>query len=55
MEEPPLLPRENIKDMVKDVTYTCPFAGAVQGTLNVTQKHGTGIPICSKCFTWWDY
>ncbi|XP_076969306.1 phosphatidylinositol-3,5-bisphosphate 3-phosphatase MTMR2 isoform X2 [Tamandua tetradactyla] len=36
MEEPPLLPGENIKDMAKDVTYICPFTGAVRGTLTVT-------------------
>ncbi|XP_036047610.1 myotubularin-related protein 2 isoform X3 [Onychomys torridus] len=36
MEEPTLLPGENIKDMAKDVTYICPFTGAVRGTLTVT-------------------
>ncbi|EDL24975.1 myotubularin-related protein 2 isoform 1 [Mus musculus] len=36
MEEPALLPGENIKDMAKDVTYICPFTGAVRGTLTVT-------------------
>ncbi|XP_053871584.1 myotubularin-related protein 2 isoform X2 [Malaclemys terrapin pileata] len=36
MEEPPLLPGETIKDMAKDVTYICPFTGAVRGTLTVT-------------------
>ncbi|KAK7807704.1 hypothetical protein U0070_010919 [Myodes glareolus] len=36
MEEPSLLPGENIKDMAKDVTYICPFTGAVRGTLTVT-------------------
>ena len=35
-EEPALLPGENIKDMAKDVTYICPFTGAVRGTLTVT-------------------
>uniref|UniRef100_A0A4X2KA60 Myotubularin phosphatase domain-containing protein n=1 Tax=Vombatus ursinus TaxID=29139 RepID=A0A4X2KA60_VOMUR len=34
--EPPLLLGENIKDMAKDVTYICPFTGAVCGTLTVT-------------------
>ncbi|XP_054989429.1 myotubularin-related protein 2 isoform X1 [Sorex araneus] len=36
MEEPPLLPGESLKDMAKDVTYICPFTGAVRGTLTVT-------------------
>uniref|UniRef100_A0A8C9LBD7 Phosphatidylinositol-3,5-bisphosphate 3-phosphatase MTMR2 n=1 Tax=Pavo cristatus TaxID=9049 RepID=A0A8C9LBD7_PAVCR len=36
MEEPPLLPGETIKDMAKDVTYICPFTGAIRGTLTVT-------------------
>ncbi|XP_036180521.1 myotubularin-related protein 2 isoform X8 [Myotis myotis] len=49
MEEPPLLPGENIKDMggvaslfpsvlsqAKDVTYICPFTVPVRGTLTVT-------------------
>uniref|UniRef100_A0A8C6QY60 Myotubularin phosphatase domain-containing protein n=1 Tax=Nannospalax galili TaxID=1026970 RepID=A0A8C6QY60_NANGA len=36
MEEPPLLPGENIKGTANDGTYICPFTGAVRGTLMVT-------------------
>lgn len=59
MEEPPLLPGENIKDMAKDVTYICPFTGAVRGTLTVTNyrlyfKSMERIPICFRCFSWCD-
>ncbi|XP_006627902.3 myotubularin-related protein 2 [Lepisosteus oculatus] len=36
LEEPQLLPKESIQDMAKDVTYICPFIGAIRGTLTVT-------------------
>ncbi|KAJ8256742.1 hypothetical protein COCON_G00188940 [Conger conger] len=35
-EEPQLLPKESIQDMNEDVTYICPFLGAIRGTLFVT-------------------
>ncbi|KAI1893966.1 hypothetical protein AGOR_G00129100 [Albula goreensis] len=35
-EEPLLLPQEAIQDMTKEVTYICPFVGAIRGTLFVT-------------------
>ncbi|KAJ1113365.1 hypothetical protein NDU88_001611 [Pleurodeles waltl] len=36
MDELTLLPGESVKDMAKDVTYICPFIGAIRGTLAVT-------------------
>uniref|UniRef100_UPI00398F0ED6 myotubularin-related protein 1b isoform X2 n=1 Tax=Pristiophorus japonicus TaxID=55135 RepID=UPI00398F0ED6 len=36
MEEAPLFPGESIKAIAKDVTYICPFIGAISGTLTVT-------------------
>uniref|UniRef100_A0A6Q2Z0A7 phosphatidylinositol-3,5-bisphosphate 3-phosphatase n=1 Tax=Esox lucius TaxID=8010 RepID=A0A6Q2Z0A7_ESOLU len=35
-EEPQLLPKEHVQDMAKDVTYICPYIGALRGTLTVT-------------------
>ncbi|KAF7666574.1 hypothetical protein LDENG_00101120 [Lucifuga dentata] len=35
-EEPQLLPNETAQDMAQDVTYFCPFIGALRGTLTVT-------------------
>ncbi|KAG7470901.1 hypothetical protein MATL_G00118800 [Megalops atlanticus] len=35
-EEPQLLPKESIQDIAKEVTYICPFSGAIRGTLSVT-------------------
>ncbi|KAJ8367980.1 hypothetical protein SKAU_G00080080 [Synaphobranchus kaupii] len=35
-EEPQLLPKESIQDMNEEVTYICPFLGAVRGTMFVT-------------------
>nr|XP_046162956.1 myotubularin-related protein 2 isoform X2 [Oncorhynchus gorbuscha] len=35
-EEPQLLPMESVQDMAKDVTYICPYIGALRGTLTVT-------------------
>uniref|UniRef100_A0A8C7UPT9 phosphatidylinositol-3,5-bisphosphate 3-phosphatase n=1 Tax=Oncorhynchus mykiss TaxID=8022 RepID=A0A8C7UPT9_ONCMY len=35
-EEPQLLPKESVQDMAKDVTYICPYIGALRGTLTVT-------------------
>ncbi|XP_028840682.1 phosphatidylinositol-3,5-bisphosphate 3-phosphatase MTMR2 isoform X3 [Denticeps clupeoides] len=34
--EPQLLPKETVQDTAKDVTYICPFIGALRGTLTVT-------------------
>eukprot|EP00062_Callorhinchus_milii_P001065 gi/632935768/ref/XP_007891237.1/ PREDICTED: myotubularin-related protein 1 isoform X2 [Callorhinchus milii] len=36
MEEAPLFPGEGIKAIAKDVTYICPFIGAISGTLTVS-------------------
>ncbi|XP_078513114.1 phosphatidylinositol-3,5-bisphosphate 3-phosphatase MTMR2 [Lissotriton helveticus] len=36
MDELTLLPGESVKDMAKDVTYICPFIGAIRGTLTIT-------------------
>ncbi|XP_075448576.1 phosphatidylinositol-3,5-bisphosphate 3-phosphatase MTMR2 isoform X2 [Ascaphus truei] len=36
MEELLLLPGESVKDMAKDVTYICPFTGAIRGSFTVT-------------------
>ncbi|XP_067347474.1 myotubularin-related protein 2 isoform X3 [Channa argus] len=35
-EEPQLLPNETVQDMALDVTYFCPFIGALRGTVTVT-------------------
>ncbi|XP_040037828.1 phosphatidylinositol-3,5-bisphosphate 3-phosphatase MTMR2 isoform X3 [Gasterosteus aculeatus] len=35
-EEPQLLPNEAVQDMAQDVTYFCPFIGALSGTVLVT-------------------
>lgn len=35
-EEPQLLPNENVQDMAQDITYFCPFTGALRGTVTVT-------------------
>ncbi|XP_045896043.1 myotubularin-related protein 2 isoform X2 [Micropterus dolomieu] len=35
-EEPQLLPNEVVQDMAQDVTYFCPFTGALRGTVTVT-------------------
>ncbi|XP_017291336.1 myotubularin-related protein 2 [Kryptolebias marmoratus] len=35
-EEPQLLPNENVQDMAQDITYFCPFTGALRGTVMVT-------------------
>uniref|UniRef100_A0A8D3B0S6 Phosphatidylinositol-3,5-bisphosphate 3-phosphatase MTMR2 n=1 Tax=Scophthalmus maximus TaxID=52904 RepID=A0A8D3B0S6_SCOMX len=35
-EEPQLLPNETVQDMAQDVTYFCPFTGALRGTVMVT-------------------
>ncbi|KAG8008341.1 Myotubularin-related protein 2 [Nibea albiflora] len=35
-EEPQLLPNETVQDMAQDVTYFCPFIGAMRGTVTVT-------------------
>uniref|UniRef100_A0AAQ5XFP9 Phosphatidylinositol-3,5-bisphosphate 3-phosphatase MTMR2 n=1 Tax=Amphiprion ocellaris TaxID=80972 RepID=A0AAQ5XFP9_AMPOC len=35
-EEPQLLPNENVQDMAQDITYFCPFTGALRGTVIVT-------------------
>lgn len=35
-EEPQLLPNETIQDMAQDITYFCPFTGALRGTVMVT-------------------
>ncbi|XP_044227255.1 myotubularin-related protein 2 [Thunnus albacares] len=35
-EEPQLLPKETVQDMAQDVTYFCPFIGALRGTVIVT-------------------
>ncbi|XP_075876545.1 phosphatidylinositol-3,5-bisphosphate 3-phosphatase MTMR2 isoform X3 [Nelusetta ayraudi] len=35
-EEPQLLPNETVQDMAKDVTYFCPFIGALRGIVTVT-------------------
>ncbi|XP_029029738.1 myotubularin-related protein 2 isoform X2 [Betta splendens] len=35
-EEPQLLPNEKVQDMAHDVTYVCPFTGAVRGSVTVT-------------------
>nr|XP_057942279.1 myotubularin-related protein 2 [Doryrhamphus excisus] len=35
-EEPLLLPNETVQDMAQDVTYFCPFTGALRGTITVT-------------------
>ncbi|XP_031175992.1 myotubularin-related protein 2 isoform X2 [Sander lucioperca] len=35
-EEPQLLPNETVQDMAQDVTYFCPFIGALRGTVTVT-------------------
>ncbi|GCB63558.1 hypothetical protein scyTo_0011639, partial [Scyliorhinus torazame] len=37
MEEAPLFPGEAITAIAKDVTYICPFIGAISGTLTVTE------------------
>ncbi|XP_069495283.1 phosphatidylinositol-3,5-bisphosphate 3-phosphatase MTMR2 isoform X2 [Ambystoma mexicanum] len=36
MDELTLLPGESVKDLAKDVTYICPYTGAIRGTLTVT-------------------
>ncbi|XP_040282241.1 myotubularin-related protein 2 [Bufo bufo] len=36
MEELLLLPGEVVKDMAKDISYICPFTGAIRGSLTVT-------------------
>ncbi|XP_062917184.1 myotubularin-related protein 1b isoform X2 [Mobula hypostoma] len=36
LEEAPLFPGEAIKAIAKDVTYICPFIGAISGTLTLT-------------------
>ncbi|XP_032886142.1 myotubularin-related protein 1-like isoform X5 [Amblyraja radiata] len=36
MEEAPLFPGEAIKTIAKDVMYICPFIGAINGTLTLT-------------------
>lgn len=35
-DEPQLLTKETVQEMAKDVTYICPFIGAIRGTLTVT-------------------
>ncbi|XP_035034558.1 myotubularin-related protein 2 isoform X1 [Hippoglossus stenolepis] len=35
-EEPQLLPNETVQDMAQDITYFCPFTGALRGTVMVT-------------------
>ncbi|XP_073336249.1 phosphatidylinositol-3,5-bisphosphate 3-phosphatase MTMR2 [Pagrus major] len=35
-EEPQLLPNEMVQDMAQDITYFCPFIGAMRGTVTVT-------------------
>ncbi|KAK5618861.1 Myotubularin- protein 2 [Crenichthys baileyi] len=35
-EEPQLLPNETVQDMADDITYFCPFTGALRGTVMVT-------------------
>ncbi|XP_074528982.1 phosphatidylinositol-3,5-bisphosphate 3-phosphatase MTMR2 isoform X2 [Halichoeres trimaculatus] len=35
-EEPQLLPNETVQDIAQDVTYFCPFIGALRGTVTVT-------------------
>ncbi|XP_007563178.1 phosphatidylinositol-3,5-bisphosphate 3-phosphatase MTMR2 [Poecilia latipinna] len=35
-EEPQLLPNETVQDMAPDITYFCPFTGALRGTVMVT-------------------
>lgn len=35
-QEPQLLPNETVQDFAKDVTYYCPFIGALRGTVIVT-------------------
>ncbi|XP_070773314.1 phosphatidylinositol-3,5-bisphosphate 3-phosphatase MTMR2 isoform X2 [Enoplosus armatus] len=35
-EEPQLLPNEAVQDMAQDVTYFCPFTGALRGTVTIT-------------------
>ncbi|PWA22720.1 hypothetical protein CCH79_00002034, partial [Gambusia affinis] len=35
-EEPQLLPNETVQDMAHDITYFCPFTGALRGTVMVT-------------------
>ncbi|XP_042562198.1 myotubularin-related protein 2 [Clupea harengus] len=35
-DEPQMLTKETVQDMAKDVTYICPFIGALRGTLTVT-------------------
>ncbi|XP_041807842.1 myotubularin-related protein 2 isoform X2 [Chelmon rostratus] len=35
-EEPQLLPNETVQDLAQDVTYFCPFIGALRGTVTVT-------------------
>ncbi|GLD46954.1 myotubularin-related protein 2 [Lates japonicus] len=35
-EEPQLLPNETVQDMAQDVTYFCPFTGALRGTVMIT-------------------
>lgn len=35
-EEPQLLPNETVQDMAKDITYFCPFIGALRGIVTVT-------------------
>ncbi|XP_036975052.1 myotubularin-related protein 2 isoform X1 [Acanthopagrus latus] len=35
-EEPQLLPNEMVQDMAQDITYFCPFIGALRGTVTVT-------------------
>lgn len=36
MEELLLLPGEVVKDMAKDISYICPFSGAIRGSFTVT-------------------
>ncbi|KAG7484338.1 hypothetical protein MATL_G00048570 [Megalops atlanticus] len=35
-QESQLLPKETVQDVAKDVTYICPFIGAIRGTVTVT-------------------
>ncbi|KAI1903163.1 hypothetical protein AGOR_G00024380 [Albula goreensis] len=35
-EEPQLLPKETVQETAKDITYICPFLGAIRGTVTVT-------------------
>ncbi|KAM7397816.1 hypothetical protein PAMA_005916 [Pampus argenteus] len=35
-EEPQLLPKETVQDMAQDITYFCPFVGALRGSVTIT-------------------